>query len=97
MCVTDGGNTCSRMNTYVLEAEILTGPWRLVTYMKNFGEQAYFVNLPSKFIGPDGRTAWLCYSGNFATDWNGNKIKVNPPGTRYGLVLQQIRLLGPTP
>lgn len=97
LCVTDGGNTCARMNTYVLEAEILTGPWRLVTYMKNFGEQAYFVNLPSKFIGPDGRTAWLCYSGNFATDWNGNKIKVNPPGTRYGLVLQQIRLLGPTP
>jgi hypothetical protein len=85
------------MNTYVLEAETLVGPWRLVTYMKNFGEQAYFVNLPSKFIGPDGRTAWLCYSGNFATDWNGNKIKVNPPGTRYGLVLQQIRLLGPTP
>ena len=61
------------------------------------GDQVYFVNLPSKFIGPDGRTAWLCYSGNFATDWNGNKIKVNPPGTRYGLVLQQIRLLGPTP
>ena len=30
-------------------------------------------------------------------NWNGNKIKVNPPGTRYGLVLQPIRLLGPTP
>ena len=58
------------------------------------GEQAYFVNLPSKFISADGRAAWLCYSGNFAPDWNGERIKVNPPGTRYGLALQQIRLLG---
>jgi hypothetical protein len=96
MFVTDGGNTCARMNTYALEADALTGPWRLVTYMKNFGEQAYFVNLPSKFIGADGRTAWLCYSGNFAPDWNGEKIQVNPPGTRYGLVFQKIRLLGAT-
>jgi hypothetical protein len=94
MCVTDGGNTCARMDTYILEADALTGPWRLVTYLKNFGEQSYFVNFPSKFISPDGRTAWLCYSGNFAPDWNGEKIKVNPPGTRYGLVLQKIRLLG---
>jgi GH43 family beta-xylosidase len=95
MCVTDGGNTCARMNTYLLEANTLTGPWRLVTYLKDFGEQAYFVNLPSKFLSPDGRTAWLCYSGNFAPDWNNEKVRVNPPGTRYGLVLQQIRWLGP--
>jgi GH43 family beta-xylosidase len=95
MCVTDGGNTCARMNTYLLESDRLTGPWRLVTYLENFGEQAYFVNFPSKFISPDGRSAWLCYSGNFATDWNNERIQVNPPGTRYGLVLQQVRLLGP--
>jgi hypothetical protein len=95
MFVTDGGNTCARMNTYALEASTLTGPWRLVTYLKDFGEQAYFVNLPSKLISADGYTAWLCYSGNFAPDWNGEKIKVNPPGTRYGLTLQKIRLLGP--
>jgi hypothetical protein len=95
MFVTDGGNTCARMNTYALEARELTGPWRLVTYMKDFGEQAYFVNLPSKFISADGYKAWLCYSGNFAPDWNGEKIRANPPGSRYGLVLQKIRLLGP--
>jgi GH43 family beta-xylosidase len=95
MCVTDGGNTCSRMNTYLLESDKLTCPWRLVTYLKNFGEQAYFVNFPSKFISADGRTAWLCYSGNFATDWNNQQIRFNPPGTRYGLVFQQVRLLSP--
>lgn len=93
MCVTDGGNTCAKMNTYILESPSLTGEWKLVTYMKDFGEQAYFVNIPSKFISSDGKTAWLLYSGNFAPDWNGIKIGVNPPGTHYGLVLQKIEFL----
>ena len=93
MCVTDGGNTCARMHTYILESSRLTGPWRLVTYMKNFGEQSYFVNFPSKFISADGQTAWLCYSANFAPDWNNEKIKSVPSGSRYGLVLQEVKLL----
>jgi hypothetical protein len=95
MCVTDGGNTCAKMHTYILEAERLTGPWRLVTYMQDFGQQAYFVNVPSKFISADGYTAWLCYSANFATDWNNEKILSNPPGSHYGLVLQEIQFLTP--
>ncbi len=93
MCVTDGGNTCAKMNTYILESEKLTGQWRLITYMKDFGEQAYFVNIPSKFISQDGKTAWLLYSGNYATDWNGEKIKAKPLGSHYGLVLQKIEIL----
>jgi hypothetical protein len=93
MCVTDGGNTCSKMNTYILESENITGPWKLITYLKEFGEQAYFVNIPSKFIGKDGKTSWLLYSGNFAPDWNGLKIKENPPGSHYGMVLQKIEFL----
>jgi hypothetical protein len=95
MCVTDGGNTCARMSTYILESNQLTGPWRLVTYMKNFGEQCYFANFPSKFISADGRSAWLCYSANFAPNWNGESIQSNPPGSHYGLVLQEVKLLGP--
>jgi hypothetical protein len=93
MCVTDGGNTCAKMHTYILEADRLTGPWRMVTFMKDFGQQSYFVNIPSKFIGADGRSAWLCYSANFAPDWNGEKIQANPPGSGYGLVFQEIELL----
>jgi hypothetical protein len=93
MCVTDGGNTCSKMNTYILESDKITGNWKLVTYMKDFGEQAYFVNIPSKFISADGKTAWLLYSGNFAPDWNGVKISPDPPGSHYGLVLQKIKFL----
>jgi hypothetical protein len=93
MCITDGGNTCSKMNTYILESDRITGKWNLVTYMKSFGEQAYFVNIPSKFISKDGKTAWLLYSGNFAPDWNGAKIKSNPPGSHYGMVFQKIEFL----
>lgn len=92
MCITDGGNTCSKMNTYTLESDSLTGGWKLVTYMKDFGQQAYFVNIPSKFISADGKTMWLLYSGNYAPDWNGEKIIANPPGSHYGMVIQKIEL-----
>lgn len=92
MAVTDGKDTCSRMDTYILESSSITGEWRLVAYLKNFGEQAYFVNFPSKFISEDGEKMWICYSGNFAKDWNENEIRANPPESAYGLVLQEIRL-----
>jgi len=93
MCVTDGGNTYSRMNTYLLESDHITGTWRMLTYMKSFGEQAYFVNIPSKFISKDGKTAWLLYSGNYWDSMNGESIGVNPPGSHYGMVFQKIQLL----
>jgi len=95
MCVTDGWPTCAKMTSYILEADAITGPWRLIVYMKDFGEQAYFLNFPSKFISSDGRTLWLCYSANFAPDWNGIALKFNPPGGCYGLCLHELRLLGP--
>ena len=94
MAVTDGGDTVSRMNTYILESASLTGEWRLVTYMKAFGEQAYFVNFPSKFISPDGRRMVICYSGNFTKVWLGHELKSNPPESAYGMVLQEIELIG---
>jgi len=93
MCVTDGGNTVSKMNTYILESDRLDGDWKIISYLKDFGEQAYFVNIPSKFISEDGRLMWLLYSGNFAKDWNGQKIIENPPGSHYGMVFQKIQLI----
>jgi len=95
MCVTDGWPTVGKMNSYILEADMLTGPWRLVVYMREFGEQGYFLNFPSKFISEDGYTLWLCYSGNFSQGWNNVYFKANPPGSRYGLVLQEVKLLNP--
>jgi hypothetical protein len=96
MLVTDGTNTIGKFHTYLLESNHIAGPWRLSVYMKNFGQQAYFVNIPSKFLAADGRTAWLCYAANFS---NGNKDWPHhdavPPGGGYGMTLQEIRLLKP--
>ena len=83
MCVTDGDHTIGYFDTYFLESDQITGPWRLVSYLRHFGEQAYFVNIPSKFIGPDGRTLWLCYAANFSSGWE-VKFRPRPPGSRYG-------------
>jgi len=93
MCVTDGRNTVSHMNSYILESDRLDGDWKLISYMESFGEQAYFLNIPSKFISKDGKEAWLLYSGNFSDSWNGLELKENPPGSHYGMVFQKIQLL----
>jgi alpha-L-fucosidase len=93
MCVTDGTNTVWKFNTYILEADDITGPWRMAAYLKDFGEQAYFVNFPSKFIGGDGRALWLCYAANFTNGWLGTNLKSDPPGSRYAMCLQEVRLL----
>ena len=93
MCVTDGGTTTSRMNTYLLEADQIDGDWKIIAYMKDFGTQAYFVNIPSKFISDDGETMWLLYSGNFSLDEYDKPHPVNPPGGHYGMTFQKFRLL----
>jgi len=88
MCVTDGYpkvlHEFPDMNTWIAEADEITGPWRLATYMPKFGQQAYFINFPSKFIKKDGRTAWLCYSNNYTADH-----KVLPPGG-YAMTLHEV-------
>ena len=95
MAVTDGGNTISKFNTYLLESTEITGPWKLVTYMKDFGEQGYFVNFPSKFISPDGRIAWLSYSANFTNGYLNTRYESKPEGSGYWWTLQEVHLLGP--
>ena len=92
MCVTDGGNTAGYYSSYILESDRITGPWKMAQYLHHFGEQAYFVNIPAKFISADGRTIWLCYAANFAANWNGMKIKSNPAGSRYAMCLQEVKL-----
>ena len=52
-------------NVLLLESAQLTGPWKVAVYLHDFGPEAYFLNIPSKFISPDGRTFFLCYSGNW--------------------------------
>ncbi len=95
---THGWPSIGPFDTIVLEADQLTGPWHLVTYMKDFGPQGYFVNVPSKFISKDGRTMWLAYSANFwPTLFKDHPGPIDPPGGKYALTLHKIRLLGPGP
>lgn len=95
MAVTDGHTTVSKFDTYILESDTITGPWKLVVYMKNFGEQGYFVNFPSKFISKDGRTAWLSYSANFTNGYASGvpHYASSPPGSGYWWTLQEVHLL----
>ena len=90
MSVTNGGESgTGTFDTMILESEKLTGPWRRVTLMGKFGQQAYFANIPSKFICANGRTMWLCYAAN----WAAKGVRSDPPGSRYGMCLQEIRLM----
>lgn len=89
LIITDGGNTISKFDTYILESESITGPFRLVVYMRDFGEQGYFVNIPSKFISSDGHKAWLCYAANFTNGYLHTNYRDNPPGGGYGMNLQE--------
>ena len=57
--------------------------------MTKFGEQGYFVNIPTKFISEDGRKGWLCYSANYTKA----QFKVNPPGGIYSMCLHEFELL----
>ena len=88
LCVTRGWRR-GHYDTLFLEADRLTGPWRLFCHWQDFGPEAYFVNVPSKFIDPGGRTLWLCYSANHS-DKNHDG---DPPGSHYALSLHEAELL----
>jgi hypothetical protein len=95
MAVTDGTDTLQKYNSYFLEADTLTGPWRIISYLKDFGEQAYFINFPTKFIDPrDPTKMWMLYSGNYANCF-GFGLQANLPGSRYGMCWQEIQFLRP--
>ena len=91
-CVGDGyyDEGTGPSSLYILESDRLTGPFKLVTYMRHFGPQSYFGNFPSKFISEDGKTLWLCYSANY---WHWEiGGKPNPAGSKYAMCLQEVRL-----
>lgn len=102
MFVTDGKDTVTTMDSYILEAKSLTGPWSVVAVMPNFGTQAYFLNAPSIFLDPHAPKLWLSYSANFT---NGDlaadsglpldHLEVDPPGSTYAMCLLELVLLEP--
>lgn len=88
----NGWPTAEDYDQYMLESDHMTGPFKLVHYFSKFGVQAYYPNLPSKFISTDGRTAWWWYGANF-NPWSRTS---DPFGSGYRMSQQQIRLLSPS-
>lgn len=100
MCITHAHkDSASRgsYDTYLMESDKMTGPWKMVTYMREFGRQAYFVNIPSKFISENGLSMWLCYSANYMFNDDRNNPDFlegeSPKGSAYSLSLHEIKLL----
>ena len=84
-------STVGPYDTYVLETPSLTdGPFRLVAYMPQFGQQAYFVSFPSCFFGAAGsKQAVMTFSANFACKTGG--CEPNIWGASYGANLLPVR------
>lgn len=68
------------------ESDHLTGPYRMVHYLRNWGPQTYFPNIPAKFISDDGLHMWLCVAANYASG------KVNPFQCRYAASFHELVL-----
>jgi hypothetical protein len=92
MCVTDGWPTIRTMDSYLLEADDVTGPWKMIAHLPEFGPQGYFLNFPSKFISEDGQRAWLCYSANF-TSSAVLPLQADPVGSRYAMCLLELEFV----
>jgi len=87
MFVTTGSDRHTAFDTYVLESDNVAGPYKLVTYMQEFGRQAYFVNVPSKFVSKNGRKMWLCYAANYTGH------SPSPRHSKYAMSLQEFQMV----
>ena len=85
-------------DTYFLESDAITGPFRLIDYWREFGPQAYFVGVPTAFASPSVETdpvdgtryveVTLSYSANFHPGGS-----PSPAGSGGGWDLRRARLV----
>jgi hypothetical protein len=66
------------------EADQITGPYKIVHYMRNWGQQAYFPNIPSQMINNDGKSAWMTVSCNYSVQ------NIDPHQCRYAASMHEI-------
>ena len=70
--------------TIFWEADAITGPYKIVHYMKDWGAQTYFPNIPSQFINDDGTSAWLTVASNYSVQ------NINPHQNRYAASMHEL-------
>jgi hypothetical protein len=68
------------------ESDEITGPYAIVHYLRDWGPQAYFPNIPAQMINEDGRSAWLTIACNYGVP------VMNPHQCRYAASLHEIIL-----
>ena len=66
------------------ESDEITGPYKIVHYMRNWGEQTYFPNIPAQMINTDGRSAWMTVACNYSVQ------NINPHQCRYAASMHEI-------
>jgi hypothetical protein len=66
------------------ESDRLSGPYKMVHYLKDWGPQTYFPNIPAKFISSDGRKAWFVCASNYSSG------VYNPYQCRYACSMHEI-------
>jgi|GEM_PF-1110042 len=76
-------------NAMILESDEIDGEYGVVQYLKGFATASYFMNIPSRFISEDGRTAWITYSSNYGC---GANHLSTIGGSQYALCLSEISL-----
>jgi len=85
---------------FLLESDTLTGPFRLVQYLRGFGPQAYFLNIVSKFadtscsVDEAGNTVyefWILYSANWAPQFQNEQGY--PLGSAYRPCFAKFRIV----
>lgn len=84
----DGVNTNGTYDSMLLESSRLTGPYRLVQYLADFGPEAYQLSTTTKFMSADGLTMWL--TGDVVYD---DSVHPDPSGGFYGLTFREITLV----
>ncbi len=70
--------------TIFWEADDITGPYKIVHYMKNWGAQTYFPNISSQFINEDGTSAWMTIASNYSVQ------NINPHQCRYAASMHEL-------
>ena len=70
--------------TIIWEADAITGPYKIVHYMKNWGAQTYFPNISSQFINEDGTSAWMTVASNYGVQ------NINPHQCRYAASMHEL-------
>jgi hypothetical protein len=70
--------------TIFWEADKITGPYRIIHYMRNWGQQAYFPNIPAQLINDDGRSGWMTVACNYSVQ------NIDPHQCRYAASMHEI-------